>query len=87
MDKVFSNWAQYEQDVGVAVQEEYDEQHFYLDEQDMIYALYYLERIDALDAAVLAGQEAFYGARDLPSDDDGQPHATKLRNELAASLS
>ena len=67
--ELFLSWAQYEHDLDFAEQEEYDEQHFDLPEQDMLDAFYKLEWFDAFDAIEHARQEAFYGARDLLSDD------------------
>ena len=71
-DELFPNWAQHEYDFDVAEPEEYDAQHFDLADQDLIDALYHLERVEALDAVELARQEAFHGVRDLLSDDEAE---------------
>ena len=39
-DELFPNWARYEHDFDVAKQVRYDEQHFDLAEQDVIYNFY-----------------------------------------------
>ena len=69
-DDLFPNWAQDEHEFDVGEHAEYDEQHF--DWLSVMRLMYDRERVDALNAAEPAVQQALYDESNLLSDNEAE---------------